>query len=212
MIPLPKVLIHRFSKNVHLIGSLKESRLRPAKIFSALTDASTLKPEAVEGLDILVVRELTGGIYFGEPRGVETLPDGTRRGVNTLVYTEGEIERIARVAFDVARKRNKRRGLDPPTAHLVQTFVRRELVERQGKTVLFATHSLHEAARIADRVAVLHAGRLAALGSLSDLAQAAGQPGSDVETLYALLAKDGHVEGGSPLMDDPASRLAEEAE
>ncbi len=84
------------------------ANLRPAKIFSALINASTLKPEAVEGLDILVVRELTGGIYFGEPRGVESLPDGSRRGVNTLVYTEGEIERIAKVAFDVARKRNSR--------------------------------------------------------------------------------------------------------
>lgn len=82
------------------------ANLRPAKIFDALKDASTLKPEVVEGLDILVVRELTGGIYFGEPRGVETLPDGTRRGLNTLVYTEAEIRRIAKVAFDVARKRN----------------------------------------------------------------------------------------------------------
>ena len=84
------------------------ANLRPAKIFSALVDASSLKRELVDNLDILVVRELTGGIYFGEPRGVETLTDGTRRGFNTLVYTEEEIKRIARVAFDVARKRNKR--------------------------------------------------------------------------------------------------------
>ena len=83
------------------------ANLRPAKIFAPLSEASTLKPEVVEGLDIMVVRELTGGIYFGEPRGVETLADGTRRGVNTLVYTEPEIERIAKVAFDVAGKRNK---------------------------------------------------------------------------------------------------------
>ncbi len=83
------------------------ANLRPAKIFAPLAEASTLKPEVVEGLDIMVVRELTGGIYFGEPRGVETLADGTRRGVNTLVYTEAEIERIAKVAFDVARKRDK---------------------------------------------------------------------------------------------------------
>jgi 3-isopropylmalate dehydrogenase len=83
------------------------ANLRPAKIFAPLADASTLKPEVVEGLDIMVVRELTGGIYFGEPRGIETLPDGTRKGVNTLVYTEPEIERIAKVAFDVAGKRNK---------------------------------------------------------------------------------------------------------
>ena len=84
------------------------ANLRPAKIFAPLVDASTLKPEVVEGLDIMVVRELTGGIYFGEPRGVETLPDGTRKGVNTLVYTEPEIERIAKVAFDVAGKRDKK--------------------------------------------------------------------------------------------------------
>ncbi len=83
------------------------ANLRPAKIFAPLIEASTLKREVVEGLDIMVVRELTGGIYFGEPRGVETLADGTRRGVNTLVYTEPEIERIAKVAFDVAGKRNK---------------------------------------------------------------------------------------------------------
>jgi 3-isopropylmalate dehydrogenase len=83
------------------------ANLRPAKIFAPLADASTLKPEVVEGLDIMVVRELTGGIYFGEPRGIETLADGSRRGVNTLVYTEAEIERIARVAFDVAGKRDK---------------------------------------------------------------------------------------------------------
>jgi 3-isopropylmalate dehydrogenase len=83
------------------------ANLRPAKIFAPLSEASTLKPEVVEGLDIMVVRELTGGIYFGEPRGVETLPDGSRKGVNTLVYTEPEIERIAKVAFDVAGKRDK---------------------------------------------------------------------------------------------------------
>jgi 3-isopropylmalate dehydrogenase len=83
------------------------ANLRPASIFPALVDSSTLKREVVEGLDLLVVRELTGGIYFGEPRGVDTLEDGTRRGFNTLVYTEPEIVRIARIAFDVARKRNK---------------------------------------------------------------------------------------------------------
>jgi 3-isopropylmalate dehydrogenase len=84
------------------------ANLRPAKIFPALVDASSLKRELVDNLDIMVIRELTGGIYFGEPRGVELLADGTRRGFNTLVYTEEEIKRIARVAFDVARKRNKK--------------------------------------------------------------------------------------------------------
>ena len=84
------------------------ANLRPARIFSSLVDASSLKRELVENLDILVVRELTGGIYFGEPRGVEILADGTRKGLNTLVYTEEEIKRIAHVAFDVARKRSKK--------------------------------------------------------------------------------------------------------
>ena len=84
------------------------ANLRPAKIYPALVGASSLKKEIVEGLDILVVRELTGDVYFGTPRGVEKLPDGTERGVNTMVYTTPEIERIARVAFDAARKRGKK--------------------------------------------------------------------------------------------------------
>jgi 3-isopropylmalate dehydrogenase len=72
-----------------------------------LASASTLKPEVVEGTDLLVVRELTGGIYFGQPKGVARLPDGTERGVNTKIYTTPEIERIARVAFEAARKRRR---------------------------------------------------------------------------------------------------------
>jgi 3-isopropylmalate dehydrogenase len=84
------------------------ANLRPAICFDALVGASTLKPEVVSGLDIMIVRELTGGVYFGEPRGVETLPDGTRRGINTQVYTTPEIHRVARVAFDLARKRQGR--------------------------------------------------------------------------------------------------------
>jgi 3-isopropylmalate dehydrogenase len=84
------------------------ANLRPVKLFSALASASTLKREVVEGTDLLVVRELTGGIYFGEPKGVTTLPDGTERGVNTEVYTTPEIERIAHVAFQAAQKRRKK--------------------------------------------------------------------------------------------------------
>jgi 3-isopropylmalate dehydrogenase len=84
------------------------ANLRPAQVFEALADASSLKRELVAGLDLMIVRELTGGIYFGEPRGVETLADGTRRGINTEVYTEAEIERVVRVAFDLAGKRNGR--------------------------------------------------------------------------------------------------------
>jgi len=81
------------------------ANLRPVKLFSALASASTLKPEVVVGTDLLVVRELTGGIYFGQPKGVTRLPDGTERGVNTKIYTTPEIERIARVAFESARNR-----------------------------------------------------------------------------------------------------------
>lgn len=84
------------------------ANLRPVKLFSALASASTLKREVVEGTDLLVVRELTGGIYFGQPKGVTTLPDGTERGVNTEVYTTPEIERIAHVAFQAALKRRKK--------------------------------------------------------------------------------------------------------
>ena len=84
------------------------ANLRPALCFEALADASSLKREFVAGLDILIVRELTSGVYFGEPRGIETLADGSRRAVDTQVYTEAEIERVARTAFDLARgRRNK---------------------------------------------------------------------------------------------------------
>jgi 3-isopropylmalate dehydrogenase len=84
------------------------ANLRPALCFDALADASSLKREVVAGLDILIVRELTSGVYFGEPRGIETLPDSSRRAIDTQLYTEGEIERVARVAFDLARgRRNK---------------------------------------------------------------------------------------------------------
>lgn len=81
------------------------ANLRPAKIIPELIDASTLKREVVEGVDILVVRELTGGIYFGKPRGIFATETGERRGVNTMAYTESEIDRIGRVAFEAAQKR-----------------------------------------------------------------------------------------------------------
>jgi 3-isopropylmalate dehydrogenase len=81
------------------------ANLRPAVLFPQLATASTLKEEVVSDLDIMIVRELTGGIYFGEPRGIKTLDDGQRQGFNTLVYSEGEIERIARIAFEVGNKR-----------------------------------------------------------------------------------------------------------
>lgn len=84
------------------------ANLRPALCFDALADASSLKRELVAGLDIMIVRELTGGVYFGQPRFIETLPDGQQRGVDTQVYTTSEIERVSRVAFELARgRRNK---------------------------------------------------------------------------------------------------------
>ena len=82
--------------------------LRPAILFSSLQDASSLKAELVEGLDLMIIRELTGGIYFGEPRGVRNLDNGQRYGFNTLSYKEEEVIRIGRVAFEIARKRNSR--------------------------------------------------------------------------------------------------------
>lgn len=95
-----------------LLGIRKEldlyCNLRPAKVFPQLADASTLKKEVISGIDIMVVRELSSDIYFGAPKGVETLPDGRRMGINTMRYTSDEIERVARSAFEVARKRGKK--------------------------------------------------------------------------------------------------------
>jgi len=84
------------------------ANLRPAVLHPRLAEASTLKPELVSGLDLMIVRELTGGIYFGKPRGVRTNESGEREGLNTLIYSESEIARICRVAFDIARQRNHR--------------------------------------------------------------------------------------------------------
>ena len=84
------------------------ANLRPAILYPQLAGASSLRPEVVAGLDIMIVRELTGGIYFGEPRGIRTRADGEREGFNTLVYSESEIDRISRVAFDIAMNRGKR--------------------------------------------------------------------------------------------------------
>ena len=84
------------------------ANLRPAILYPQLADASSLKADVVAGLDIMIVRELTGGIYFGEPRGIRTKDNGEREGFNTLVYSESEVDRIARVAFDIAMKRGRR--------------------------------------------------------------------------------------------------------
>src|SRR5499433_2038409 len=99
----PERGILRLRKEMDLFANL-----RPAVVFEALAEASSLKRELVSDLDLMIVRELTGGIYFGEPRGVERLPDGSRRGVNTEVYSEAEIERVVRVACELARKRRGR--------------------------------------------------------------------------------------------------------
>jgi 3-isopropylmalate dehydrogenase len=99
----PELAILRLRKELDLFANL-----RPAIVLAPLVDASTLKPEVVRGLDLMIVRESTGGIYFGEPRGIETLPDGSKRGFDTESYTTAEIERVARVAFELARKRGKR--------------------------------------------------------------------------------------------------------
>ena len=84
------------------------ANLRPAICFKQLVDASSLKPEIVSGLDIMIVRELTGGIYFGEPRGIKPIENGERKGINTHTYTSSEIIRVAKVAFELAQKRNKK--------------------------------------------------------------------------------------------------------
>ncbi|RKK04080.1 3-isopropylmalate dehydrogenase [Pseudoroseomonas wenyumeiae] len=99
----PELGILRLRKELGLFANL-----RPAVVLDPLVDASSLKPDVVRGLDLMIVRETTGGIYFGEPRGVETMPNGKRRGIDTEVYTEDEIARVARVAFDLARKRSNR--------------------------------------------------------------------------------------------------------
>jgi 3-isopropylmalate dehydrogenase len=83
------------------------TNLRPVRTFKALADTSTLRSEVIEGCDMMIVRELCGGIYFGTPRGIETLPDGSERAVNTTVYTTAEIQRIARSAFELARVRQR---------------------------------------------------------------------------------------------------------
>ena len=99
----PEAGLLRLRKEMDLFANL-----RPALVFDALADASTLKREVVEGLDILILRELTAGVYFGEPRGIETLADGTRRAIDTQIYTESEIRRIAEVGFELARKRGNK--------------------------------------------------------------------------------------------------------
>ena len=111
-------------KNLQLFGNL-----RPAILYPQLAEASSLKAEVVSGLDIMIVRELTGGIYFGQPRGIEER-DGQRVGFNTYVYSEAEIERIGRVAFEMARKRGRKLCSVDKANVLEVTMLWREVMER----------------------------------------------------------------------------------
>jgi 3-isopropylmalate dehydrogenase len=106
------------------------ANLRPAVCFPMLVDASPLKRSVVEGTDIMVIRELTGGLYYGEPRGVERFADGSARAVNTMVYTSREIERVARVGFEVARKRRRKLTSVDKANVLVVSTLWREVVTR----------------------------------------------------------------------------------
>lgn len=109
------------------------ANLRPAILYPQLASASSLKPDVVAGLDILIVRELTGDIYFGEPRGVKTVSGGERQAFNNMVYAEHEIERVARVAFDAARKRGKKLCSVDKANVLEVSGLWREVVERVAK-------------------------------------------------------------------------------
>ena len=109
------------------------ANLRPAILYEELASASSLKPELVANLDIMIVRELTGDIYFGQPRGIEVMENGERRGFNTMVYSESEIERIGRTAFDIAMKRNKRLCSVDKANVLEATELWREVMIRVGK-------------------------------------------------------------------------------
>jgi 3-isopropylmalate dehydrogenase len=119
-----------------LLGIRKElglfANLRPAMVFDELAEASSLKKEIVSGLDIMIVRELTGGIYFGEPKGIEIKEDGSRMGFNTLVYYDYEVQRIARVAFDLAQKRGGKLCSVDKANVLVATEMWREEVAKIG--------------------------------------------------------------------------------
>lgn len=120
-----------------LLGIRKDlelfANLRPAKVFNALVDSSTLKKEIIADLDIMIVRELTGDLYFGEPRGVKTLADGSKQGVNTMTYNSKEVERIAKVAFDLAKIREKKLCSIDKANVIETTEMWREVVSDIGK-------------------------------------------------------------------------------
>ena len=109
------------------------ANLRPAKTFPMLVDASPLKPSVVEGTDLMVIRELTGGLYYGEPRGVEHFADGSARAINTMAYTSREIERVMRMGFEVARKRRKKLASVDKSNVLVVSQLWRDIANRVAK-------------------------------------------------------------------------------
>jgi len=124
----PEAGLLRLRKDLGLFANL-----RPAICYPALADASSLKREIVEGLDIVIVRELTGGVYFGEPKELVTLENGQQRAVDTQVYTTAEIERIARVAFDLARKRRNKVSSSEKMNVMKTGVLWRQVVSRVGK-------------------------------------------------------------------------------
>ena len=124
----PGASLLRLRKDLGLFANF-----RPVFMFPELIDASTLKPEIVQGLDLMILRELTGDLYFGEPRGIRLTANGERQGFNTMLYTEGEIERIAHVAFRTARTR-RRKVCSADKANVLETMqLWREVVTRVGK-------------------------------------------------------------------------------
>ncbi|MBM3590370.1 MAG: 3-isopropylmalate dehydrogenase [Alphaproteobacteria bacterium] len=134
--PKWETLDYKYRPERGLLGIRKElglfANLRPAKVFNALADSSTLKREVVEGLDIMIVRELTGDLYFGEPRYVKTLEDGSRQGVNTMTYNSKEVERIAKVSFELAKVRNKKLCSVDKANVIETTEMWREVVSQTG--------------------------------------------------------------------------------
>lgn len=135
--PKWEVLEYQHRPERGLLGIRKElelfANLRPAKVFNALTDSSTLKREVVLGLDMMIVRELTGDLYFGEPRGVTTLADGSRQGVNTMTYNSKEVERIAHIAFNLANVRGKKLCSVDKANVIETTEMWREVVSEIGQ-------------------------------------------------------------------------------
>jgi len=123
----PEKGLLQFRSALKLFGNL-----RPAILYPQLADASTLKPEVVSGLDILIVRELTGGIYFGEPRGIRTLDNGEREGFNTYKYSESEIRRIGKMAFEAAQKRSGRLCSVDKSNVLEATILWREVISEMA--------------------------------------------------------------------------------